>query len=151
MSQSLSKLYIHATFHIKYTSVTIRKQDFEHLYAYIGSVLKSLGCTPIQIGGVENHIHILCTLSKNIALSKLMEDVKRHSSRWIKTLDPYYETFAWQGGYGCFSVSQSRVEKTIKYIATQEEHHRVKDFKTEYLAFLKEYGVEYDETYLFTD
>lgn len=151
MSQSLSRIYIHATFHIKYTSVIIRKQDSEHLYAYIGKVLNTLGCTPIQIGGVEDHIHILCVLSKNITLAKLMEDVKRHSSRWIKTLHPYYENFAWQGGYGCFSVSQSRVEKTIKYIATQEEHHRVKDFKTEYLAFLKEYGVEYDETYLFTD
>ena len=151
MSQSLSKLYIHATFHIKYTSVPIRKQDFSTLFAYMGQVLKSLDCIPIQIGGVEDHIHILCIMSKNIALAKLMEDVKRHSSRWIKTIDPYYEGFAWQGGYGCFSVSQSVVERTIKYIANQENHHKKRSFKNEYLAFLKEYGVEYNETYLFTD
>lgn len=151
MSQSLSRLYIHATFHIKYTSVTIRKQDYEELYAYIGQVLKPLGCPPIQIGGVEDHIHILCIMSKNIALAKLMEDVKRHSSRWIKTKDKYYENFAWQGGYGCFSVSQSVVERTKRYILNQERHHHKTDFKEEYLAFLKEYGVEYNEAYLFTD
>lgn len=151
MSQSLSKLYIHATFHIKYNSVPIRKQEWTELYAYIGQVLKSLCCVPIKIGGVENHIHILCVMSKNIALSKLMEDVKRHSSRWIKTKDLYYKDFAWQGGYGCFSVSQSRVERTIRYIAEQEEHHRKQDHKQEYLAFLQKYEVDYNENYLFTD
>lgn len=90
-------------------------------------------------------------MSKNIALAKLMEDVKRHSSRWIKTKDEYYKDFAWQGGYGCFSVSQSVVERTKRYIQNQEEHHHKRDFKAEYIAFLKEYGVEYNETYLFTD
>ena len=151
MSQSLSRLYIHATFHIKYSSVPIRKQEYAELYAYIGQVLNSLDCTPIQIGGVEDHIHILCIMSKNIALAKLMEDVKRHSSRWIKTKGEYYKNFAWQGGYGCFSVSQSVVERTKRYILNQERHHHKQDFKDEYLAFLKEYGVEYNETYLFTD
>jgi REP element-mobilizing transposase RayT len=151
MSQSLSKLYIHATFHIKYTSVPIRKQDYSHLHAYIGTVLNSIGCPPIQIGGVEDHIHILCILSKNIALAKLMEDVKRHSSRWIKTLDPYYEDFAWQGGYGCFSVSQSVVERVKRYIANQEQHHHQETYREEHLRWLNEYCVDYHPDYLFTD
>jgi len=151
MSQSLSKLYIHATFHIKYTSVPIRKQDAAALYAYMGQVLKSMSCPPIQIGGVDDHVHILCLMSKNISLAKMMEDVKRHSSRWIKTIDKYYESFAWQGGYGAFSVSQSVVERTRNYIANQERHHNTRSFREEYLAFLKEYGVDYDEAYLFTD
>ena len=151
MTQSLSKLYIHATFHVKYNSVLLRKQDYADLYAYIGQVLKTLGCTPIQIGGVENHIHILCVMSKNIALAKLMEEVKRNSSRWIKTKDDYYKDFAWQGGYGCFSVSQSVVDRTRRYIQNQEQHHHGTNFEEEYLAFLREYAVDYDEAYLFSD
>ena len=151
MTQSLSKLYIHATFHVKYNSPLLRKQEYVDLYAYIGQILKSLDCTPIQIGGVENHVHILCIMSKNIALAKLMEEVKRNSSRWIKTKDDYYRNFAWQGGYGCFSVSQSVVDRTRRYIINQEEHHHKMTFEEEYLTFLKEYGVSYDEAYLFSD
>ena len=151
MAQSLSKLYIHATFHVKYNSPLLRKQEYVDLYAYIGQILKSLDCTPIQIGGVENHVHILCIMSKNIALAKLMEEVKRNSSRWIKTKDDYYRNFAWQGGYGCFSVSQSVVDRTRRYIINQEEHHHKMTFEEEYLTFLKEYGVSYDEAYLFSD
>jgi REP element-mobilizing transposase RayT len=98
MSQSLSKLYIHATFHIKKTSVPIRKKELEQLFSYIAQVLKSLDCYPIQVGGVGNHIHILSTMSKNITLAKMIEEVKRHSSRWLKAKDDYYMNFGWQGG-----------------------------------------------------
>ena len=151
MSQSLSKLYVHATFHIKRNGVSLRKQDFEPLYAYIGQVLKSMDCHPIEIGGVENHIHVLSTISKNISLAKMMEEIKRHSSRWLKALDPYYEDFGWQGGYGGFSVSQSVVERTALYIRNQEQHHRKMSFREEYLRFLDEYGIEYNAAYLFVD
>jgi REP element-mobilizing transposase RayT len=151
MSQSLSKLYIHATFHIKKTSVPLRKEDFEELFAYIAQVLKSMDCYPIQVGGVENHIHVLSTMSKNTSLAKMMEEVKRHSSRWLKTKDIYYKDFSWQGGYGGFSVSQSVVEKTAAYIRNQENHHRKRSFREEYLRFLDEYGVDYNEVYLFSD
>ena len=151
MSQSLSKLYIHATFHIKKTSVPLSKEDFEELFAYIAQVLKSMDCYPIQVGGVENHIHVLSTMSKNTSLAKMMEEVKRHSSRWLKTKDIYYKDFSWQGGYGGFSVSQSVVEKTAAYIRNQENHHRKRSFREEYLCFLDEYGVDYNEVYLFSD
>ena len=151
MSQSLSKLYIHATFHIKKSSVPIRKQELEQLFSYIAQVLKSMGCYPIQVGGVGNHIHILSTMSKNITLAKMIEEVKRHSSRWLKTKDVYYMNFGWQGGYGGFSVSQSVVERTAIYIRNQEQHHRKLSFREEYLRFLKEYGVDYNEGYLFSD
>lgn len=151
MSQSLSKLYIHATFHIKKTSVPLRKEDFEELFAYIAQVLKSMDCYPIQVGGVENHIHVLSTMSKNTSLAKMMEEVKRHSSRWLKTKDIYYKDFSWQGGYGGFSVSQSVVEKTAAYIRNQENHHRKRSFREEYLCFLDEYCVDYNEVYLFSD
>jgi hypothetical protein len=90
-------------------------------------------------------------MSKNIALAKLTEEIKRHSSRWIKTDRPNYRQFAWQGGYAGFSVSQSLHEKTKHYIFHQDEHDKKMTFKEELILFLKEYGIEYDERYLWTD
>jgi REP element-mobilizing transposase RayT len=151
MAQSLSKLYVHIVFHVKYSSVEIREEDEQWLYAYIGSVIKSNGSIPIMINGVKDHIHILCVMSKNIALAKLVEEVKRHSSRKIKEIDNYYRSFAWQGGYGGFSVSPSLQDKTKRYIEQQKEHHKKRTFKEEYLIFLNEYGIEYDEHYVWSD
>ncbi len=151
MAQSLSKLYVHIVFHVKNNSVLIRKKDKQRLYAYMGSVIKSNGSIPIIINGVEDHIHILCIMSKNIALSKLVEEIKRHSSRWIKTIDNHYLKFAWQGGYGAFSVSQSIHDKVKHYIENQELHHKKLNFKEEYLKFLKEYNVDFNENYLWND
>jgi hypothetical protein len=90
-------------------------------------------------------------MSKNIALAKLVEEIKGNSSRWIKTFNLYYENFAWQGGYGGFSVSPSLHDKTKRYIENQEEHHKKMSFQGEYLMFLKEYEIEYNEQYLWTD
>jgi REP element-mobilizing transposase RayT len=131
--------------------VQIRKEDQNDLYAYMGSIIKDNGSIPIIINGTGNHMHILCVMSKNIALAKLTEEIKRHSSRWIKTRGIYYKQFAWQGGYGGFSVSQSVLERTRKYIENQEQHHKKSTFNEELLAFYKEYGVEYNEEYLWTD
>ncbi len=93
MAQSLSKIYTHIIFRIKNDSCKIRKQEKDELYAYIGSIIKDNESIPILINGVEDHVHILCVMSKNIALAKLVEEIKRHSSRWIKTKDPYYVQF----------------------------------------------------------
>lgn len=151
MGQSLSKLYVHIVFHIQNSHVPIRKEDRNDLYAYMGSIIKDNNSIPILINGTEDHVHVLCVMSKNIALAKLNEEIKRHSSRWIKTRNPYYKQFSWQGGYSGFSVSQSLHDKAKEYIKNQEEHHKKMTFKEELIAFLNEYGVEYDERYLFTD
>lgn len=151
MAQSLSKLYVHLIYHIKNSSVLVRDEEKQQLYAYIGSVLKSNESIPIVINGTHDHVHILCVMSKNIALAKLVEEVKRHSSRWIKTLDNYYSEFAWQGGYGGFSVSPSIHDKTKRYIENQKHHHKKMTFQEEYLKFLKEYGIDYNEQYLWSD
>lgn len=151
MSQSLSQLYVHLTFHIKYTSVPIRKEEATQLYVYIGAILNDLKSTPIIINGVADHIHILCIMSKNIALAKLVEDVKRHSSRWIKKKSDYYASFAWQKGYGGFSVSPSVCARTKQYIMNQEKHHATITFKDEYLLFLKQYGISFNENHLWDD
>jgi REP element-mobilizing transposase RayT len=151
MGQSLSKLYVHIIFHTKNSVGIIRKNERNNLCAYMGSIIKDNGSIPIIINGVENHIHILCVMSKNITLAKLVEEIKRHSSRWIKTIDNHYKEFKWQGGYAGFSVSPSMVGKTKTYIQNQEEHHKKRTYKEEVLLFLEEYEIEYDETYLWND
>ena len=150
MSQSLSKLYVHIIFHTKGES-RINSNNNDELYTYIGGVIKQTGSLPIRINGMSDHIHILCVLSKNISLSVLAKEIKTYSSKWIKKLAPCYAGFEWQRGYAGFSVSQSIRETTINYITNQAEHHKRISFKEEYLTFLNEYGVEYNEAYLWTD
>lgn len=99
----------------------------------------------------DDHVHALLLLSRQETVSHLVEEIKRNSSRWIKTLSTRYATFAWQGGYAAFSVSQSVVDKTIAYISNQEEHHKKQSFRDEYLEFLDLYNVDYNEHYVFTD
>ena len=151
MGQSLSKLYLHIIFYIKTKSAKIRPQEKPDLCAYIASIIKDRQSIPIIINGTENHLHILCVMSKNIALADFMEDIKKYSSRWIKTKNDSYKSFAWQGGYAGFSVSPSLQEKTRNYIERQEEHHKKLSFQEEYLLFLKEYGIDYNEDFLWRD
>lgn len=151
MSQSLSKIYLHIIFHIKTTSPRILQDDLERVHAYIGQLVNKTGCINIWTNGVEDHVHILCLMSREISVAHLVEEVKRNSSRWIKRINDIYKHFSWQAGYGVFSVSQSTVDKTVLYIKNQQEHHRNKSFKEEYLTFLKLYNIEYDERYVFSD
>ncbi len=148
MSQSLAKNYIHLIFATKYRENIIKQTDLSELYAYITGILNHIDCPMICIGGTTNHVHVLCVLNKNMALSKMVEEVKRSSSKWIKSKDPFYRQFGWQNGYGAFSVSQSKVEIVVKYIQNQEEHHKKMLFVDELKMFLREYGVEYKDEYL---
>ncbi len=150
MAQSLSKLYVHIIFHTKHNQNLIGADVETELYAYIGGIIKANESIPIKINGTENHIHILATMSKNIALAKFVEEIKRNSSRWIKNKGEHYHSFAWQGGYAGYSVSQSVVKKVARYIDNQKEHHKVISFQDEYRKFLEEYDVHYDENYLWT-
>jgi REP element-mobilizing transposase RayT len=118
------------------------------LHAYLGGICKKLDCQPIKVGGYNDHIHILCMLSKKITLIKLMEELKSHSSKWIKTKGEDFKNFYWQDGYGAFSVNATEIDVVVSYIANQKEHHSKKTFQDEYKAFLKKYQVEYDERYV---
>jgi len=151
MGQSLSKLYVHMVFHIKNPLIPIHAEIKDKVYAYMGSIIKDNDSIPILINGVPDHVHILCVMSKNIALAKLLEEIKGHSSRWIKTLDPQYRFFAWQGGYAGFSISQCLKDNTIQYIKNQEEHHKKVDYKEEMIRFMNEYGMEYDDRFFWRD
>ena len=151
MGQSLSKLFVHIVFHTKNNRVFIKSEDKNELYAYMGAIIKDNGSIPIIINGTGDHIHILCVMSKNISLARFVEEIKRHSSRWIKTKGDHYRLFAWQNGYSGFSVSSSLLDKTRLYIQNQETHHKKLTFKQELIAFLNEYEVNYDEKYLWSD
>ena len=148
MGQSLVKNYIHIVFSTKYRESLIHPPVEEELHSYLGGICNKLECQVIKVGGYTDHIHILCMLSKKISLMKLMEELKSHSSKWIKTQGKGYENYYWQDGYGAFSVNPSEVETVIAYIANQHKHHRKKTFQEEYRAFLKKYNVEYNEQYV---
>ena len=148
MPQSLSKVYVHITFSTKHRYPFIDKNIENELWTYIGGTCKSLECNPIRVGGHRDHIHICCLLSKKITQIKLLEEVKKEASKWIKTKGEKYEKFYWQEGYGIFSVNPSEIDKVVNYIETQEQHHTKQTFQQELVAFLKKYEVDYDERYL---
>ena len=151
MAQSLCKIYLHVVFHIKTTSPQINEEHLERVHSYIGQLVNTTGCQTIRVGGTSDHVHVVCLLSRSETVSHLIEEMKRNSCRWIKTLSPRYEQFAWQGGYAAFSVSQSVMDKTVEYVNNQQEHHKRVSFHDEYIQFLKLYNIEYDERYVFTD
>jgi REP element-mobilizing transposase RayT len=148
MGQSLVKNYMHIVFSTKERQPYIDEKISEEVHVYLGGICKQLECQPIKIGGFTDHFHILCLLSKKVALVKLIEDVKSHSSKWLKTKGADYQEFYWQTGYGAFSVNPSEVELAIEYISNQKARHTKLSFQDEYRAFLKKYNVEFDERYL---
>jgi putative transposase len=148
MGQSFVKNYLHIVFSTKHRQHLIHKPVNEELYNYLGGICRDLECYPVVVGGHTDHVHILCMLSKKIALMKLLEQVKSHSSKWMKTKSPTLSDFYWQDGYGAFSVNPYQIDVVKNYIENQEEHHQKKTFQNEYRGFLKKYNVEYDEKYV---
>jgi len=148
MPQSLSKVYVHIVFSTKNREPFITEEVKDELFAYIGGICKQMECTPIRVGGHVDHIHILCRLSKKVTIIKLLEDVKKRSSKWVKTKGSDYSKFYWQDGYAIFSVNPDGIPTVKKYIERQSEHHRKKSFKEECRDFFKDYGVIYDEKYV---
>jgi putative transposase len=148
MGQSLVKNYMHIVFSTKHREPLIYPPYEKELHDYLASICKSYECQPIKIGGYADHVHILCMLSKKIALMTLLEKVKGSSSKWMKTKDESLTNFYWQDGYGGFSVAPSDVDNVIDYITNQHEHHSKRSFQDEYRGILKNYAVEYDERYV---
>ncbi len=126
MAQSLSKMLVHLIFSTKGRERLIGDDIRDELHRYSATVLKELDSPAILINSVEDHIHILFSLSKNHSISKIVEETKKATSKWIKGKGSHYSGFYWQNGYGAFSVSQSGVPDVQKYIANQKEHHRQK-------------------------
>ena len=148
MPQSLSKVYVHIVFSTKNRKNLIDENIEASLHEYLGGICKGLGCNPVRIGGYLDHIHVLCLLSRKVTQMKLVEELKKQSSKWIKTKGINYSHFYWQNGYGIFSVNYTKTETVIDYIERQHEHHKHKSFQDEFRAFLIKYNIEYDERYV---
>ncbi len=148
MSQSLSQLYVHLVYSTKHRAPCLTEALRPRLWAYTAVVLKNLDCVPIEVGGIADHVHILTLLSKNLSAAKLVEEVKKPTSKWLKTQDPALHEFHWQSGYGIFSIGRSELSMVREYIMTQDEHHKTVSFQDEFRRLLKEHGVEFDERYV---
>jgi putative transposase len=149
MSQSLSRVLIHTIFSTKNRFPFFTNPDVQNrMHAYLARVYNEHGSPAIEVGGTEDHVHILCLLSRNHPISEIVKRAKANSSSWAKTLGSRLVKFSWQSGYGVFSIHQSQIEPIRRYIQGQVEHHHRKTFQEEYLEILHEYQMPYDERYL---
>ena len=147
MPQSLSNVLIHVIFSTKGRYAFLTPEIRPELYAYTATVLAEMDSPAILIGGVEDHVHILCRLSRNHAISDIVKTVKMSTSKWLKVKGGMLSKFSWQRGYGAFSVSASQLATVVGYIKNQEEHHEEVSFEDEFRRFLDKYGVAFDERY----
>ena len=148
MAQTLVSLLVHVVFSTKNRADLITPEIEPDMFAYVGAILKHHESRGLAAGGTANHVHLLVSLSKNIALSSLVAEVKKNTSKWIKTKGRQFVNFGWQDGYGAFTVGQSNVAALRRYIAGQKEHHRERSFECELKTLLERYGIAYDERYL---
>lgn len=148
MSQSLVKNLIHLVYSTKHREPLILKPHQNALFAYQAGIFKQWESPALVIGGVEDHVHAMFALSKNHPLKKIVEEVKKGSSKWMKSDGPRNPQFSWQNGYAAFSVSQSNVGAVQEYIENQKEHHRKVSFQDELRALFQRHGIEFDERYV---
>ena len=148
MPQSIVKMFAHIVFSTKNREHFIHSDVEDGLFGYIHGIVENNNAKLIIANGTSDHIHLLVSLPKKIDIPELIGDIKRDSSVWIKKQDSQFSNFYWQRGYGAFSVGQLEIDVVKNYIAKQKEHHKNKDFKTEYRGFLKKYEVDFDEQYV---
>ncbi len=148
MPQSLSSILIHLIFSTKNREPFITPAVETELHPYMAKIFRELKSPSIAIDGTADHIHILFSLGRVIAVADLVEEVKTGTSKWIKTKGHEFKNFHWQKGYGAFSIEPSNVAAVKNYIRGQKQHHRRVTFQDEYRDFLKTYGIEYDERYV---
>lgn len=148
MPQSLARLHIHLVFSTKNREPRILDSVRDPLHRYMATVLHNLSCPAVLINSMPDHVHLLLHLGRAVPVCSVVEEVKKTSSRWIKTQGAAFDGFAWQSGYGAFAVSESNVPGVRDYIANQAEHHRRKSFQEEYRAFLVKHQIAFDERYV---
>jgi REP element-mobilizing transposase RayT len=148
MPQSLSVVYIHLVYSTKNRQPFLRDPETRaDLHSFLGGTSKTLDCPPIIVGGVEDHVHLLCRFGRSITQAEWIKELKRISNLWLKDQDDKYRDFEWQKGYADFSVSQSNLEQVKQYIANQEAHHRKMSFQDEVRELLRRHQQEWDEKY----
>jgi putative transposase len=148
MPQSFTCLHYHLIFSTKHRLPAITPDFQTRLYDYIGGILHSEKSVLLAAGGMPDHVHLLCSLSKELAVAAALRLIKANSSKWIHETFPQHRSFAWQAGYGAFAVSYSHCDSVKRYIAGQAEHHRRTTFQEELVAFLRKHHIEFDERYV---
>ncbi len=148
MAHTYTSLLIHVTFSTSGRTPLLTDAIRLDVHAYLGGILRELDAIPIAVGGTADHVHMLIRLPANLALADCLRILKANSSRWVKQRWSQQRKFAWQGGYGAFSVSESRRAAVIHYIRDQPQHHRRISFQDEFLVLLKNHRVEFDERYI---
>ena len=149
MANTYHQIYLQTVFAVKYRQAVIGKEWKQQLQGVIGNLINETGCKTIIVNGVEDHMHCLLGLKPVVSVSELMKTVKAKSSKYINDHHLTKERFEWQEGYGVFSYRQRDVDMIYKYVQNQEDHHRIKTFREEYLDLLKEFEIPYDEQYIF--
>jgi putative transposase len=149
MANTYSQIYLHIVFSTKNRTPWIDVDIETRVWAYIGGIARKHKIAPIQIGGIEDHVHALVGSPTTLSPSQIAKHLKGESSIWIHREFRHLKEFAWQDGYGAFSVSRSEIPRVVEYIKNQRQHHKSQSFEDEYVALLKLHGIEYDEQYLF--
>jgi putative transposase len=148
MPQSLANVLVHLVFSTKNRRASIVDAVRSDLHAFLAGAARSAGCECLRVGGIEDHVHLAIRLSRTVSIAALVEDLKTSSSKWMKSRSPDHVAFAWQRGYGAFSVGPRDADAVVAYIDRQVEHHRSRTFQDEYRALLERCGVEYDERFV---
>ena len=148
MAHSFVSGLFHCAFSTKGRRRLITPDLQKRLWPFMGGIARENGMKALEIGGVEDHVHLLLAISSTISIAKAIQLIKGGSSKWVHDTFPKHHNFAWQEGYGAFSIGISQIDRTIMYIQSQAEHHRKLTFQEEFLQILKKHGIEYDERYI---
>jgi putative transposase len=148
MPDSYAALYYHIVFGTKQRESWISRDFEQQIWNYVGGIAGKNGMTPLGIGGLEDHLHVVVAVPPTLAVSRAVQMLKGGSSRWIRSTFPGFGAFGWQDGYGAFTVSKSQLPATLNYVENQRVRHETLTFGQEYRAFLDRHGVSYDAHYL---
>ena len=148
MSDSYTNLLYHIVFSTKDRRPLIKPEHEVRLYEYVGGIIRKVGGVSLELNGTVDHLHLLAKLRPDYALSNVLRDLKANATGWMHDVFPSLKNFSWQRGYGAFTVSQSNVQAVRRYIARQKEQHRKISFRDEFIQFLRENGIEYDERFI---
>lgn len=149
MPQSFSCVWIHLVFSTKGRRALLQRDEFrEEMFRMLSHEVSQVGCVPVQSGGWIDHVHVVCGLSRTLSISNLVESIKTETSKWAKKFPHSVSDFAWQGGYGAFSVSQSNLAEVVEYVQEQQEHHSRMSYQDEFRSLCRKHGIEIDERYV---
>jgi putative transposase len=150
MASTLTNLLYHVVFSTKGRRPLIKPPFSEELYKYIGGIIRGERGVLLEIGGIDDHVHLVAKFRADISVADMVRDIKANSSKWAHERKTRIARFGWQTGYGAFSVSQSQLEKVRGYVRRQATHHRRISYQEEFVRLLQKHGIEYDERYLWT-